>query len=218
MIEDIDCILFDWDGTLADTMPLIKKAHSHVHQHITGKPLTPQEFEDNSKFSSREIYPKLYGDRWEEGIEVLFKYIDDNHLNDLEFMPYANDLLNLLRQNSNIVTGVVSNKVHDYLGKEIKHLETEDIFLHYVGAGHAEKDKPDKAPVSLIYQYMGFNPEGKSILYVGDKDTDVKTAINSNCIPVLIAKEAYRKKIATEYKLQYHFENLDDFTKSLGLQ
>ena len=89
-------VLFDWDGTLVDTLPGLRIAHNHVRTYMGFPQWTEEEFRTNLKHSSRELYPRLYGDRWQEAFDELYKFIEDHHLSYLNILPCAQDLLDCL--------------------------------------------------------------------------------------------------------------------------
>ncbi len=99
-------------------------------------------------------------------------------------MPFASEMLARAAQSVDVL-GVISNKTGKYLRKEVKHLDWDKYFFDVIGAGDADFDKPNAAPVNLFMQKNAI-ASNAVIWYVGDSDIDVETAENSGCIPVLI--------------------------------
>ncbi len=84
MQQKPDAILFDWDGTLVDTLPGLLLAHNHVRGHFDLPLWTTEQFHQQMKYSSRELYPQIYGERVEEAFNVLRQFMDEHSLKYLE--------------------------------------------------------------------------------------------------------------------------------------
>ena len=108
-IEKPDAIFFDWDGTLVNTIPGLFDAHNHVRVAMGFPPWSQQDFWDNLRHSSRQIYPSIYKERTEEAFDILYDYMDKNHLNGIEIMAGTHDLIDFMRENA-IKSGIISNK------------------------------------------------------------------------------------------------------------
>lgn len=141
-------VFFDWDGTLVDTCGMVLDAHNHVRK-IHNLPLWEAEdiFGRVSR-SARETYPKIYGDRAAEAQKQLYEFVDKHHLEYLEVLDGASAILGSLAE-KNIPVGVVSNKRHEVLLKEITQLGWDRYIKAAVGAGEAEEDKPSAQPFRL---------------------------------------------------------------------
>lgn len=177
-------VFFDWDGTLVDTLPFLFTAHNHVRETL-GYPLwSLPEFKHFTRYSSRELYGSLYGERTAEALDVLQVFYEANHLQKLGVLPDAKPLLERL-QTLGIPTGIVSNKRHGFLLREIEHLGWAHLIRVSVGAGVAEKDKPAADPLLLALGQAGL-AAGPDVWYVGDSETDMLTAQAAGCTAVLV--------------------------------
>ncbi len=84
-------------------------------------------------------------------------------------------MLSELKKNG-IKTGVVSNKDHSYSVKLV-----EDFFKDNIGIVCGRKDGFPKKPDPYLVNYVidRFDADKKDILYVGDSNVDMETAINA---------------------------------------
>ncbi len=205
-------IIFDWDGTLVDTCDMILNAHNHVREHYKLPLWTMDNFLGEASKSTRENYPKIYKDESDNAQKLLYNFFEDKHLDFLEPINDAKKQLDRLEK-LNIPMGIVSNKKHHLLLKEINHLNWENYFQTAIGAGHAEKDKPDSAPLNLAIKNI--NPELKNneILYIGDTETDLLTAKNTQCDVALIPSDKPRPDLINKYSPQYA---ADDLTSAIN--
>lgn len=184
-IKKPSCVLFDWDNTLVDTFFVIMRAHNEVLTHFGMEELSEAQAKIDIKESLREKYPRMFNERWGEAKDIFYQSFEKHHLNEIRAHIGAKNLLYFLFKN-NIPCGLVSNKQHSYLEKEVTYLGWDDYFSVLVGAGEATKDKPDPAPILLALERMKFIGDRNNIWYVGDMDHDMKCAREAECHPVFV--------------------------------
>ena len=207
-------IFFDWDGTLVDSLPLLYGAHNHVRGHL-GVPLwTREEYFAAVVYSTRELYPRIYGDRAAEAQDILYSYIKENHLEGLSLLDGSEDLVRTLHD-LGIPMGVVSNKRNDVLRREVEHLGWGQYFGVYNGAGVAALDKPSGVP---LVHALAQHPEKlaiKDILYVGDTESDLSCAREAGCKVAYIQHPPGRPDLIEKYKPDIVVAKLDELKKIL---
>jgi phosphoglycolate phosphatase len=179
MQHNFKAIFFDWDGTLVDSLHFLHTAHNHVREELGEKIWSLDEFKGMMKYSSLQLYPKIYGDRAGEGLEILKAFMADEHLKYLDPMAGAAVLLDHLHQ-SGVPMGLVSNKRHMFVVREVEHAGWGHYFKAVIGAGEAANDKPSADPLILALSRAGLQP-GPDILYVGDTEADLECAANAGC-------------------------------------
>jgi phosphoglycolate phosphatase len=126
----------------------------------------------------------MFGDRWPEAREIYYRAFAAQHLEKLQPMAGAADLLYAMHQRG-IYLGVVSNKHGQFLRAEADRLGWTSLFGAIVGAGDAERDKPAPDPVVRALAPSGVTP-GRAVWFVGDADVDMQCGIASGCWPVLL--------------------------------
>ena len=183
-IEKPAVILFDWDNTLIDSWQVIHAALVETFIAMGKKPWDLEETKQRVQKSLRDSFPALFGEKWHDAADVFYESFENLHIKNLKPMPFASEMLARAAQSVDVL-GVISNKTGKYLRKEVKHLDWDKYFFDVIGAGDADFDKPNAAPVNLFMQKNAI-ASNAVIWYVGDSDIDVETAENSGCIPVLI--------------------------------
>lgn len=179
-------ILFDWDNTLVDSFPLLMAAHNHTRVAMGLAPWTENEARLNIRLAAQDIFPKLYGENWQQAKKILYDYVGARHMQEMVVLEGAAPLLHFLHQNS-VQAGVVSNKTKQLLVKEITHLGWDDLLPVAVGAGDTPHGKPDPAGIRLAASKMGFDETQMNLIwYVGDTETDMMAANAAGCIPVYV--------------------------------
>ncbi len=207
-----EAVFFDWDGTLVDTLPFLLKAHNHVRETL-GYPLWDvDDFKRHVHYSSRELYGTLYGDQETYALETLARFMEENHLAHLTVLSDSYDLLAYLA-GEGIPVGIVSNKRHEFLLREISHLGWDHLARISIGAGFAGKDKPAPDPLLLALKSCDIVPSA-NVWYVGDSETDMRTAAASGCAAVLVRHHHDNEHLQEQYNPLHVFDNckkLHDF-------
>lgn len=178
-------VLFDWDGTLVDTIPGLRTAHNHVRTVLGLPEWTEDQFWKNLKHSARELYPAIYGKESERALEILYDFVEKNHLGYLRELPHAREVLSFF-SSQGIPCGLISNKRDKYLRREVSHLGWDDSFFAVMGAGVAAKDKPAPDPIHHMLGCMDSPPDGGDTWFVGDTETDLAAGSAAGCATVFI--------------------------------
>lgn len=164
-------ILFDFDGTLADTLPASFAAFRAVFKKYDGQNVTndqlvsmfgPTEDEIISKnFANQELVQEAineYYDRYGKGHSVM------NEIHSIL------ELLILLKENNKqiaIITGK-SRKAFDISSEALK-LSTYFDFV--VTGDDVEKPKPDPEGIYKAMDFFGSKPE--EVVFLGDSNADI---------------------------------------------
>lgn len=184
-LQQPEAVFFDWDGTLVDTFPLLFNAYNHTRHTLGYKPWTEQEARKNIRLSGRDAFPAIFGEQAGKAADIYYEYVRSHHLDDLKTQKGAKKLLESIA-GRNIPMGVISNKKHDILLSEIESLGWQDFFASVVGAGKADKDKPDPAPVLLALEEIK-QKAGEHIWYIGDTSEDMHCAKKSGIKAIFVA-------------------------------
>lgn len=177
-------IVFDWDNTLVDSWVPIHAALVETFELMGHEPWTYDETRERVRYSMRESFPKLFGDRWEEAAAQFYRSFERVHIDHLTPLPGASDMLAELH-GAGIRLCVVSNKMGKYLRTEAEHLAWDTYFHKVVGAGDAARDKPAEDPVYLALEGSHI-VAGASVWFVGDAGVDMEIAHKTGCVPVLL--------------------------------
>lgn len=177
-------VIFDWDNTLVDTWPLIHEAIDKTMVAMGREPWGLQKVRDTVHKSMRESFPIIFGDNWEKAGEIYKNSYRAIHLDKIELLPNAMNLINKLEEQG-ILQILVSNKIGITLRKEAAKLGIDRKFFSIIGASDAAFDKPSREPVDLALLGSDLDPKKDVIWFVGDTIADVECAYNSGCIPIV---------------------------------
>ena len=209
-------IIFDWDGTLVDSTDWVLAAHNHVRKNMD-KPLwSKDDIFGCSSLSTRELYPEIYGENAQAAMSLLHDYTSKYNLEGSNPYHGAKELLEFLVEQNQFL-GVVSNKRHEPLNELIDHMKWRSYFVSTIGAGYAKRDKPHSSPLMTCIIQIDSNLTAKDILYVGDTETDLMTAKNTECDVVFIQSDKPRPDLIKKYSPNYSFNNLKEFTAAVTM-
>lgn len=208
-------IFFDWDGTLVDTLDFVFRAHNHVRERL-GEPLWSQEeFKGHTKFSSVQLYPRIYGDRAQEAMGFLEQFMNENHLKpeNLVLLDGVKPFLEEAAQ-AGIVMGVVSNKRHMFITREISHMGLDRYFVSVVGAGVAANDKPSADPLLFALKESGLEA-GRDVWFVGDTEPDILCARAAGCPAILLHRDKDHQTLIDLHKPEMVVRDMASFRERL---
>ncbi len=181
----MSALIFDWDNTLVDTIPVIKHSlldtlNEFNYDGEKDKIISSVGFNN----SMREGFPALFGDDWEKASEYFYHRYDKNK-DLINKMAGFDEIIDYLK-NIDIPIAINSNKRQDLLESEINRFEINNIFDIVVGSGICENDKPAPDGVNKICNHWKVNPN-PDIYYIGDSEVDYKTAKNSGVSNILVS-------------------------------
>jgi phosphoglycolate phosphatase len=180
-------LIFDWDNTLVDTWSTIHDALNIMLPQMGHAPWQLAETRQRVRQSLRDAFPALFGARWEEARKLYLEAFEAIHLDRLQPLPGAEALIARLSAEG-FYLALVSNKTGSVLRKEVAALGWDRYFTRIIGAGDAERDKPDRAPVDLALAGSAYSADG-TVWFVGDTGIDMECAVNAGCLPVLVNAE-----------------------------
>lgn len=182
-------VLFDLDGTLVDTIPLIVASYQHAFRTVTG-----EEVEDARAraWIGRPLLDALLEESPEHGHELDRVYREWNLANTQRLIrPYAAvpELLDALAS-AGVTTGIVTSKRRETAHLALASVGLEDRIEVAAGLEDTEAHKPDAAPLRHGMQVLGLDPSDPATLastaYVGDATVDVLAARAAGLTPIAV--------------------------------
>ena len=184
----IKAAIFDFDGTLANTLPDLKITLNLTRETYGLPPVTEDDIlvhvNNHMPVYIRRMIPEL-GDEalWDEALQRYYVLYDDHYLS--ETVPYAGipELLMKLKAQG-VKLAVMSNKNHSHILKMVDAL-FPNTFDSVWGTIPEVLAKPNPARAFLIADELGVDVS--EIAFIGDSDVDMLTACNAKTIPVGVA-------------------------------
>jgi HAD superfamily hydrolase (TIGR01549 family) len=170
----MDPILFDWDGTLADTLDAIYEANVAV--------MTGLELPFDRDLYRRHFAPDwrvMYGrlgvpeDRLEEANALWWAALTDG---DTTLFPGVREALERLAAAGHPLAIVTAGR-SDRVGAELQQLGLEPLFGAIIYGDDFPAQKPDPAPFRAALARLGLADRIASSRYVGDTPDDMRMAV-----------------------------------------
>ena len=196
-------ILFDLDGTLADTAPDLLTAHNHVMKKfgyqtknideirnyvghgaavMIGKSIWSSARKELSKISDQKIKDDMTSEFlnfYKENIVVKSKLINGVY----EFLKWA--------KSNNISMGVCTNKQENLAVDFLRKIKIYDFFEYVAGRNTFDYCKPDPRHLTSMIEIM--NGDIKKSIMIGDSENDAEAAKSAG-IPMILLEDGYTEK------------------------
>ncbi len=200
-------IIFDFDGTLADTLPLCILSFQQAMEKITGKKYSEAEITEHFGKSEEGIIARLISDRQEEALWEYVETYKNNHYMNSEMFPGMPQILEFLKK-ANIKTSLITGKGQHTIRASLEYLELTKYF-EYVEHGH-----PDKGiKAECITKIAGmWDIKSSEIAYIGDQPSDIAESKEAGAIAVAVswAKTSDHNELM-RHNPDFLFSNTNDF-------
>jgi phosphoglycolate phosphatase len=181
MKRRVDLLMFDLDGTVADTGHDLAAAVNYTRGRFSLAPLAEQlvyahvgrGVEHLLKYSLAEEYP----DHFHEVMRIFLERYEAHLLDRTVLYPGVHDVLEHFRGKRRVL---VSNKIHRLTVAVARGLGVENQFDAILGGDSAAEKKPHPALLNLVLER--FKVPAVSALIVGDGDTDIEAGKRAGVI------------------------------------
>lgn len=179
-------ILFDWDGTLAETRTAVVDAMEHTLALYKKESwdITKQKYRDTSK-SLKENFPNFFGNEYTQAYKSYLEYYSQFGIEKIQPSHGAENFLQQCIQN-NIDIYIISNKEKSLLLKEVKRCFPNIKFNNILGNGDSPKNKPAPDPVFTALASATYKINSETVWLIGDSKQDTTCALAANIRPILI--------------------------------
>ncbi|MCC7054811.1 MAG: HAD-IA family hydrolase [Gemmatimonadaceae bacterium] len=180
-------VLFDLDGTLADTIPLLLASMRAAYTEIGGRIPGDREWLRGMGTPLRAQF-MLFEDNDVERVEALIAVYRDFQVSNLAAFvtEYAGirELIGAL-QSAGHPIGIATGK-GDWMARiTLEHVDLLTPFAVIIGAESTARHKPDPDPLLLAAERLGVAAAGT--LYIGDAPNDVLAARAAGMVDVWAA-------------------------------
>lgn len=173
MKRRVDLIMFDLDGTLADTGPDLADSVNFTRAHFDLAPLAAQHIYANVgrgvEHLLRHTLPVKNSEYFQEVVRIFVAHYENHLLDKTVLYPGVSEMLEYFRGKRRVV---VSNKVQRLAEAVVRGLGIGACFDLILGGDSAAEKKPH--PALLTMSLERFQTAAAGALMVGDGDTDVE--------------------------------------------
>ena len=210
-------LLFDLDGTLADTAPDLMKAHNHVMNKFG---YSSKNMDEIRNLVGRGAAVMIGRSIWGSARKELSKISDEKIKKDMtkEFIKfYENNLVvetQLLKgvenfllwaKSNNISMGVCTNKQEHLAIELLKKINIYDFFEYIAGGNTFDYCKPDPRHITNMVEIM--RGDIRKTIMIGDSENDADAAKSAG-VPMILVEDGYTEKKIDQI---YHNHLIKDF-------
>ena len=196
-MQKFQLYLFDFDGTLFDTLPsskyVFKKAYEYLGMEIN---------EDDILGFTREPIPDSYQrvggkkEEWSTFINYIEEYVNSKEsINLTGIYDDTYDTIIDLRMSEADLGIVTSNNVPHVRDVLRKFDMQKDFFTVLVGNREAPNPKPSPEPILKALEMINYKGDKKDVCYVGDSLNDCISAVNAGIVPILLDRDDEYKDV-----------------------
>jgi beta-phosphoglucomutase-like phosphatase (HAD superfamily) len=178
----VEAILFDWDGTLVDSLGAFHRANARVMDAF-GLPFDEAVYRRNYVPDWRLMYVRLGipGDRLDEANELWHATFAAG--TDVVAFDGAAEALRALRYDG-AQLGIVTAGDRSIVVPQLERTGLAELLPIRVFGDDLPVHKPDPAPMRLALQMLHLEDRPEAAAYVGDAPTDMRMATAAGSRPI----------------------------------
>lgn len=182
----MQAVLFDNDGTIADTEGMILESFHHATNAVLHKSFSDEAFMAKSGIPLADMMADFTDDPALQK-RLLDTYREYNHkIHDDRIALFDGELdaLDALAA-AGLRLGVVTSKLHALAARGLDVLGISRYMEVLVAADDCPKSKPDPEPIFMGCAALGVDPS--QTVYVGDSPFDIQAGLAAGCFTVAVA-------------------------------
>lgn len=205
MTGKIKCALFDLDGTLIDSIPLIRESFRYASKKVLGRMLPDEVLLANVGIPLEEQMKIICP---EKAKELLDAYREHNHAFHDEMVRPIDGILEVLDflKKRGIKIGVVTSKSGPLARRGIKVCGMDRFVDAIVSANDVSRHKPNAEPVLKCLEILGCTPE--EAIFVGDSPYDVESGKNAGVLTIAVPFGPFGKEVLLSRNPDYLAEDV----------
>ncbi|GCE11694.1 HAD family hydrolase [Tengunoibacter tsumagoiensis] len=172
-------IIFDLDGTLANTLPLCIKVYQQTLERYAGRPYSEQEITAHFGLTEGGIFQRLLPAQWESALDYYHQRYMEQHADCAETFPGILQALSLLQERG-VKMALVTGKGSYTATYTLQYLGLTQYFS-LVEAG-SETAIVKAEAIRRILTTWQIEPSESA--YLGDTDTDMQQAASAGVLPL----------------------------------
>jgi len=163
--------LFDLDGTLVDTGPLIVKSFQHTFRTALDRDISEQEVYRHFGETLEETFKQYAPGRVAELLQIYRTFNQANHDRLVIRLDGMEEAVRTLHRHG-VKLAVVTSKLSRTARRGLEVSGLLPYFDTVVGVEMTDRHKPDPTPLYLALELLG-ETAGQHVLMVGDTTADV---------------------------------------------
>lgn len=187
-MKEYNCIIWDWNGTLLDDVPLNMEIVNTLLTERGKKPVESREYYLREfDFPVRDFYLKVGFDLENEDFSLIareYASLYNENYPHADIFSDARDVLSLIKHSGKEQL-IISATEQVYLLKQVAYFELEHFFTDIIGSGNVLGSSKIETATRWMKE-KGYNPD--EVLFVGDTLHDFETAKAIGCDCALVSR------------------------------
>ena len=211
-LNNIKCVIFDNDGTIADTRGLILPSMRYTTKTCLGKVY------DDEKYASQVGIPLVdqvaeYTDDPEKQAEMVKVYREYNEAHhDAEIRSFDGCIEALAAmKDSGLTLAVATSKLRTLCSRGLKIIRIDEFMSTVVGAEDTKLHKPHGDPIVFTAEKLGF--ELCQCAYVGDAPFDMQAAKDAGVTAIGVTWGFFDEETLVKEGVDYICHNFGELTQ-----
>ncbi|CAM3816434.1 HAD family hydrolase [Mesobacillus thioparans] len=209
----IKAVIFDFDGTLADTLPVCFLAFESVFKEFDNRAVTSEEIK--AMFGPSEtgiIRENLKNYNYDEAIELYYEIYKERHYNLVKDNEDINTLLKLLKT-AGYKLGIVTGKAKRSLDISLDCLGLHNIFDVVITGDDVEFPKPHPEGIYKALEFLNVLPN--EAIFLGDSDADIMAGKKANVHTIGVHWLPTYQTVNFTVHPDEIYSNINDFISSI---
>lgn len=203
----VDLMIFDFDGTIADTGADLVASINHT---LTAMRLNPRSTKEVIGFVGdgvRTLMERSLGEnhkgRLEEAMNIFSAYYEKHMMDQTTLYPQIEGVLKYFNHKMKVI---LTNKRHHLTVAIARGLHIDRYFMEIVGADSLPFMKPDQRVVE--YLLTKYNAEAQKTVIIGDGVNDIAVAKNAGILSCAHLNGLGDKKKLLAMEADFYCEDL----------
>ncbi|WHZ06189.1 HAD family hydrolase [Neobacillus sp. YX16] len=209
----IKAIIFDFDGTLADTLPVCFYAFQAVFKEFDNVEVTSNEIK--AMFGPSEtgiIRENLLHPHHDKAIELYYEKYTEKHKELVLDNEEINHLLHSLKREG-YKLGIVTGKANRSLLISLECLNMNDLFDVIITGDDVTIPKPH--PEGIVKALAHFNIKNTEAVFLGDSDADILAGKQANIHTIGVQWLPNYQTLEFKVQPDQMFKNINEFTDAI---
>ncbi len=173
----IDLLIFDFDGTLADSIPPAVEAIQQMLKELEYPYKSKEEINKHVGHGEFKLVAGSIGTEnsaaVERAKEVYFNYYR-KEFKTISLYPHVKEFLKSFKEKKMII---ISNKKSEFINVILEHHKLAHHFAEVLGGDNATSLKPDPSAINNILKKYKIDPS--RTIFIGDMSVDIETGKNA---------------------------------------
>lgn len=212
-LEHVECVLFDLDGTLVDSIELILASFRHATAEVLGEPLSDDDVLVDVGIPLAQQMNRISPHHAQDLLTTYRTFNAANHDAMIKEYPGTLDTLRWLDSNGYAI-GVVTSKMHQMASRGLEIFGLGEFVGVLVGADDVEIHKPDPHPLHVAAEILGTTLD--KCIYVGDSPHDMAAASRGGAVAIAALWGPFDPKVVVSAGADYALESITGLPALLG--